>query len=80
MTHNLNYWTIANDSLLQVSGLEKNQMTNEALAILFPEISGKIGIDRNLIFRLRPYRTVSSPMLRPYTVPYRTVGYGQKTV
>ena len=34
-----------------------------------------IGIDRNLIFRLRPYRTVSSPMIRPYTIPYRTVGY-----
>ena len=40
----------------------------------------RIGIDRNLNFRLRPYRTVSSPRIRPYTVPYRTVGYGQKTV
>ena len=32
-----------------------------------------LGIDRNLIFRLRPYRTVSSPRLRPYTVPYRRI-------
>ena len=31
--------------------------------------------DCNLIFRLRPYHTVSSPMIWPYAVPYHTVGY-----
>ena len=40
----------------------------------------KVGIDRNLIFRLRPYRTVSSPRLRPYRIVYGRIVYGQKTV